>query len=419
MVDGAPKVSVPPPSMRPFFIVWTGQAFSLLGSHLVQFALVWWLSASSGSATVLAHASLVALLPQIAIAPFAGTLVDRWSRRTILIVADGAVALATLLLAFLFGTGVVRLWHVYALLFVRATGAAFHWPAMQASTTLMVPNRHLARVAGMNHTLLGLAGILIPPLGALVIAVLPMGGILAIDVVTAVLAIAPLLFIAIPRPIRAETMGSRPSVLAEMRAGLRYILAWRGLMLLTAMGVGINLLGRAAGSLSPILVMRDLGGGALELGAFQSAAGIGAILGGVALGVWGGSRRRVAASMVALAADGVVMVAVGLAPAGAFAFVIAMVLISGFTETLVFGLLGAAGQAIVPPEIQGRVFALHSSVANLVAPLGLAIAGPVADALGVQFWWLLTGVAITAIALAALAAPPVVRIEEYPRPAVA
>ena len=84
-----------------------------------------------------------------------------------------------------------------------------------------------------------------------------------------------------------------------------------------------------------------------------------------------------------------------------------------------FGLLGAAGQAIVPPEIQGRVFALHSSVANLVAPLGLMVAGPVADALGVQFWWLLTGVAITAIALAALAAPPVVNIEEYPRPAVA
>ena len=85
------------PAMRPFFIVWTGQAFSLLGSQLVQFAIVWWLTATSGSATVLARATMVALLPQILIAPFAGTLVDRWSRRTILIVADGLVALATLL----------------------------------------------------------------------------------------------------------------------------------------------------------------------------------------------------------------------------------------------------------------------------------------------------------------------------------
>jgi MFS transporter, DHA3 family, macrolide efflux protein len=407
------------PSMRPFLIVWSGQAFSLLGSHLVQFALVWWLSASSNSATVLAYASLVALLPQIVIAPFAGALVDRWSRRRVLIGADGAIALATLLLALLFHLDVIRLWHVYALLFVRAAGAAFHWPAMQASTALMVPNKHLARVAGLNHTLLGLASILIPPLGALVIVVLPMQGILAIDVVTAVLAIVPLLFIAIPRPARAAEIGKRPSVPAELRAGLRYILAWRGLLLLTAMGVGINLLGRAAGSLGPILVMRDLGGGALELGAFQSAGGIGAVLGGVTLGIWGGSRRRMATALLALALDGLAIAVVGLSPVNAFPLVLAMILASGFLETMVFGLMGAVGQAVIAPEIQGRVFALHSSVANLAAPLGLMVAGPVADALGVQFWWLLTGVAITVIALAALSAPPVVQIEERPRPAVA
>jgi len=405
--------------MRPFLIVWTGQALSLLGSQLVQFALVWWLSAISNSATVLAYASLVALLTQIVIATFAGALVDRWSRRAILIGADSAIALATLLLALLFHLNAIRLWHVYALLFIRATGAAFHWPAMQASTTLMVPDQHLARVAGLNHTLLGLAGIVIPPLGALTVVALPMQGILAIDVGTAVLGIAPLLFVAIPQPARAQAMGERPSMLAELRAGLRYILAWRGLLLLTVMAVGINLLGRAAGSLGPILVMRDLGGGALELGAFQSAGGIGAVLGGVTLGIWGGSRRRMATALLALALDGLAIAVVGLSPVNAFPLVLAMILASGFLETMVFGLMGAVGQAVIAPEIQGRVFALHSSVANLAAPLGLMVAGPVADALSVQVWWLVTGVVIAIIGVGGLLAPSLVRIEEQPRPAVA
>jgi len=168
--------------MKPFLIIWIGQAFSLLGSQLVQFALVWWLTRTTGSATMLALATLAALLPQILIGPFAGALVDRWSRRRVMIVADIAIALATLGLAVLFWLNVAQVWNIYVLLLIRATGAAFHWPAMQASTPLMVPQKHLSRVAGLNQTLSGLAGILIPPLGALAIEVLPMQGVLAIDV---------------------------------------------------------------------------------------------------------------------------------------------------------------------------------------------------------------------------------------------
>src|SRR6186997_3099045 len=94
-----------------FFTIWTGQALSLFGSALVQFALIWWLTQKSGSATVLAIATLVGMLPQIVIGPFAGALVDRWNRRVIMIVADGTIAAFSLLLAYLFATGVVQIWH--------------------------------------------------------------------------------------------------------------------------------------------------------------------------------------------------------------------------------------------------------------------------------------------------------------------
>ena len=99
--------------------------------------------------------------------------------------ADAAIAAATLVLAALFALGVARVGHVYALMLVRALGVTFHWPAMQASTTLMVPERHLARVAGTSHALRGIANVSMPPLAALLLASVPLSAILAIDVATA------------------------------------------------------------------------------------------------------------------------------------------------------------------------------------------------------------------------------------------
>src|SRR4051794_36486257 len=111
-----------------FFTIWTGQALSLLGSGLVQFALVWWLTTETGSATVLALATMVAMLPAICIGPFAGAVAARWNRRAILILADGTVAAATLVLLLVYMGGGMQVWHIYAAMFVRAAAGAFHFP---------------------------------------------------------------------------------------------------------------------------------------------------------------------------------------------------------------------------------------------------------------------------------------------------
>ncbi len=172
-----------------FFTIWIGQAFSLLGSSLVQFALVWWLTQRTGSATVLATASMVAMLPSIVLGPVAGALVDRWPRRQVMILADSLIALVTLGLAWIAWLGVLAPWHIYLAMFLRALAGAFHWPAMQASTSLMVPREHLPRVAGMNQTLQGLMSIVAPPLGALLLGLMPLSGILGLDVGTALMAV--------------------------------------------------------------------------------------------------------------------------------------------------------------------------------------------------------------------------------------
>ena len=246
-----------------------------------------------------------------------------------------------------------------------------------------------------------------------------MQGILAIDVATALLAIAALLFVSIPQPVCQVSTETRPSVLADLREGLRFVWSWKGLVLFAAIGTLINLLGRATASLIPILVTQHLGGGVLEFGLLQSAIGLGAILGGVTLGIWGGFKRRVVTSLLALALDGIGILVVGLSPRGAFALVAGAILVIGFLETLALGINGAVGQAIIPPEMQGRVFALLMTMSQIATPLGLAIAGPVSDALGVQFWWLLTGITITTVCVAAFFVPDIMHIEDRAQPVAA
>ncbi|MBU0595317.1 MFS transporter [Candidatus Bipolaricaulota bacterium] len=397
---------------RLFFPIWGGQALSLVGSRLVQFALVWWLTKTTGSATVLAVASMMAYLPQVIISPFAGALVDRWNRRRVLILADGSIALATVLLAVLFATGWIEPWHVFALMFVRAVGGAFHWPAMSASTSLMVPEKHLPRIAGMNQTLFGVAMIASPPLGALVLEVLPIQGVLSIDVITAALAILPLLFILIPQPKRAEAgAGVRQTVIGGLVEGLRFAWSWPGMLLLIGALALMNFVVNPAFALLPLYVVRVLDGAAIELGSLQGVMGIGAILGGLILGAWGGFKRRILTALLAVAVMGVAIVAMGIAPHGWVLLVGGALFICGLMESVAVGAFTATLQTSVPNRMQGRVFSLVGSATQLVVPVGLALAGPLTDRFGIQVWFVIGGIAYLIVGLGPLFVRPIMAIE--------
>ncbi len=403
-----------PPSMRKFFTIFTGQAFSLFGSRLVQFALVWWLTTiSSGSASVLAFASIVALLPQIVLSPFAGSLVDRWNRRVVMIVADAGIALTVVVLAVLYALNIVEIWHVYALMFVGSIGGSFHFPAMQASTTLMVPQRHLTRVAGLNQSLNGMANIVAPPLGALLLATLPMHNILAIDVGTAIIAILPLIFISIPQPLKTDPSGGgKTSILGDIVEAMRYVWSWKGLLFLLVGIMMVNLLFVPAASLAPVLITSHFEGGVVEYAFFQSAVGVGIVLGGLTLGVWGGFKRRIVTGIFALVMAGIGVTIVGLTPSAFFFLAVGAMFYAGFMIPIINGSMVAIFQTTIPPEMQGRVFTLITSGATLMTPVGLAIAGPVADALGVQIWFIIGGIAMIATGLTSLFVPAIMRIGE-------
>ncbi len=398
---------------KTFFLIWTGQAFSIVGSQLVQFALVWWMTEKTGSAAVLATATVISILPGIFLGPFAGALVDRWNRKLVMIVADGVTALTTLGLVILFFTGQIQIWHLYVAEFIRALGGAFHWPAMSASTSLMVPDKHLSRVAGINQALQGVLGIVAPPLGAFLMGLLPIHFVLSIDIGTALLAILPLTFVHIPQPAKKlEGMVTPRQVLLDVRDGFRYISAFPGIMIVLGMATLINMFFNPAFSLMPLMITREFNGQAMQLGIINSFFGVGVILGGLGLGAWGGFKKKLHTSMTGLVGMSLGVLILGAAPSSLFPVAVAGMAIVGLMNPIANGPLFALLQSHISPEMQGRVFTLVGSLAGAASPIGLALAAPVSDLLGIRFWFYIAGMVCLAMGVSGFFIRPMQTLED-------
>ncbi len=395
---------------RDFFAIWGGQAFSLVGSSLVQFALVWWLTVETGSGTVLALGTLMGVLPQILIAPWAGAYVDRWDRRRTMIMADSLVAAVAFLLILAYAAGSAQVWMVLLAMLARSTFSGFHWPAMQAATSMMVPERHLARIGGINQAMFGLANIIAAPAGAVLIALLPMWAVLSVDLLTAAAAILPLLFIPVPNPEGRKDV--RPSLMREMREGLSFLKSWQGALSIILLFMIANLLLSPAFTLLPLLVIDHFGGGAEEYAALEALAGIGMLIGGLALGIWGGFRRKIKTMLLFTVVLSLGVIALGLIPADLLVLALGCAFLIGASLSILNGSMMAMMQASVPFAMQGRVFALISSGVTAMMPAGLLIAGPMADIIGVQAWYLIAGIPMAALSILYFLIPSVLRMED-------
>ncbi len=398
---------------RPFFTIWIGQAISLIGSSLVQFALIWWLTEKTHSATVLATSSLMVFLPNALLAPFAGVVVDRYSRRVLMILSDALVAIATLCLAILFLLGHTEILYIYIVLFLRAVGENFQFPAMRASTSLMVPESHLSKVAGYNQILGNVLRIGPPPIGAILINALPLQNVLMIDVLTALLGITPLFFVFIPQPNQTSNPTLSFSLLSDLKSGMRYIISMRGFLHIIVMMSILNFLLDPAFSLMPILVQKHFEGGAMQFARVRSAASIGGLASGLIFSVWI-IRRKVLTSMLGVAGVGLGCLMMGFAPSTA----LWLAILGSFMISIMMGIseapMGALLQARIAPDMQGRVFSTMGSLMTLLSPLGLLIAGPLADHAGVQIWFIMGGAMCLLMGLAATRNMSILQLENQP-----
>jgi DHA3 family macrolide efflux protein-like MFS transporter len=395
-----------------FFSVWGGQALSLFGSALTQFVLLWWITTTTGSASALAIAGIAALLPQALLSPIAGTLADRWSRRLIMIGADTVTALSTLALVVLFATGTIQVWQVYVAMFIRSCMQAFQQPAAGASTPMLVPQNWIPRVTGWNQTVYGLMTIAGAPLGALTLAFLPIQGALLIDTATALIGITPLFFFKIPQ-IPAPSPETS-SVLGELEAGVQYVTGNRGMLILFAVMGLVALTVLPTFTMTPLLVTQAFGGGVNDAALMEGLSGAGIIIGGIIISIWTGFHRRVVTAMLFFAIAFITVTLTALMPRDRILLAALWWFIGSATWAMGNAPFTALLLIVVPNQMQGRVLALLNTVVGLAGPVGLAIAGPLGDLIGIRGVFIAGGLLSTIVCAAALFSPALMRLEDSP-----
>jgi MFS transporter, DHA3 family, macrolide efflux protein len=396
-----------------FFTIWVGQALSLIGSALTQFVLVWWITQTTNSATALAVAGVMAMLPQALLGPFGGVVADRYNRRLIMIVADSITALSMLALVLLFASGAIQLWHVYTLMFVRSSMQAFQQPASAASTAMLVPPSWLSRVAGMNQSLMGIMTVAAAPLGAVAMSLLPLQGALMIDVFTAVLGIVPLLLFAIPQERIKPAEGSFViSFLRDLRGGVQYVTGRKPLLMLYAVLALVIFTIMPTFSLTPLLVKQHFGGGFNEVALMEGLAGVGMIVGGIVATVWMIFKKKIVNVLVTWAISCAMVALTAMAPSNAIWLAVVWWALSGVTFSYGNAPLMAIIQGTVPNTFQGRVMSLLNTMMGLAGPIGLAAAGVLAEGIGVRGTFIVGGTLSTLVCLAFLLSRPLMRIED-------
>ncbi|MEU3571679.1 amino acid adenylation domain-containing protein [Kitasatospora sp. NPDC036755] len=412
------------PTMRRFLTVASGQQVSMIGSALTEFALPVWIYLRTGSLAQFGLLAACGLVPGILAAPIAGAIVDRGDRRRTMLLGDLAAGATQALLLVLYATGGLEVWHAYALVAVLSAALSFQRLAWNASVPQLVPKRYLGRANGVVQMAFGLAQFLVPLFAVGLLAAIGLGGILALDVAGYAVAIGVTLAVRFP-----DVMGAtrRESISAEIREGFRRALGsshFRAMLLYFAV---LNVF------LSPLFLLTTplvLSFAPLSAAGWVStAAGLGAVLGGITLVVWGGPRRQklrgVLLSTLAVAAA---CLLTGLRPStwtvalGAFGMTFALSLLNGAYATIV--------QTKVPLRFHGRVIAVNTMVAWSTLPVGFAVVAPfgpgllqplmdrdgalastlgrligTGDGRGIGLLYLLFGLAMAALALVCLAVP--------------
>ncbi len=393
-----------------FWTIWLGQALSLIGSALTQFVLIWWITLEVGTPGALALTGVAALLPQALLGPLGGVLADRFSRRLIMIISDTISAFCMLVLIWLFQSEQIQLWHIYLMMSIRSSMQAFQSPAAAASTVMLVPASWLDRVAGLNQMLQGVMTIAAAPLGALLLAFLPFQGALLVDVFTALLGLAPLLFFRIPQPQRNP---AQPSGLwDDFMGGARVVLHNRGLLILYGLVALVVLTIMPTFTLTPLLVKEHFGGGVNEVALMEGLAGIGVIAGGALISVVPLFKRRIVTVLVSFAISCATVAFTALTPGGWLWLATAWWTLSGITFSTGNAPLMALLQAQVPNQLQGRVLALLNTVMGLTVPLGLGLAAILGELIGVRGVFIAGGLSSAAICLLGFAAPSLMHIEQ-------
>lgn len=365
--------------MRGFTLVWFGQLISLLGTGMTRFAITIWAWQVTGEATVLALVGFFAFGPTVLLSPVAGALVDRWNRKLVMMISDLAAGFATIVLLLLFFTDNLQIWHLYLAGAFAGAFEAFQFPAYSAAITTMLPKEQYARASGMLSLAESASVIAAPILAAALLVSIHLGGIMLIDVVTFLVAIGTLLVIHIPQPSTTQAgKEGRASLRSESVYGFRYIFERPSLLGLQLIFLVGNFVATGGLILLPALILARSNNNELLVGSVQSMVGVGGVVGGLVLSVWGGPRRKIHGVLLGWALAGLLGEALLGLGQHVFTWTVAAFL-SAFFIPFINGSNQAIWQAKVAPDVQGRVFAARRLIAQITAPISILLTGLLVD----------------------------------------
>ncbi|WP_080145413.1 macrolide efflux MFS transporter Mef(A) [Marinilactibacillus piezotolerans] len=381
-----------------FYTIWAGQAVSLITSAILQMAIIFYLTEKTGSAMVLSMASLVGFLPYAVFGPAIGVLVDRHDRKKIMIGADLIIAAAGAVLAIVALYMELPVWAVMVVLFIRSIGTAFHTPALNAVTPLLVPEEQLTKCAGYSQSLQSISYIVSPAVAALLYSVWDLNAIIAIDVLGAVIASITVAIVRIPE-LGDQLQSLEPNFIREMKEGIVVLRQNKGLFALLLLGTLYTFVYMPINALYPLFSMEYFNGTPMHISITEIAFASGMLAGGLILGRLGSYEKRVLLITGSFFMMGASLAIAGLLPSNGFVMFVVCCAIMGLSVPFYSGVQTALFQEKIKPEYLGRIFSLTGSIMSFAMPLGLILSGFFADRIGVNHWFLLSGILIIGVAI--------------------
>ncbi len=374
----------------------SGQAVSLFGSALVQYAITWHITLTTGSAIMLTISILCGFLPQGLISLLSGVWADRFNRKRLIILADGMIAFSTAILALLFMLGHDYIWLLFVISAVRSVGAGIQMPAVSAFLSEIVPQENLMRVNGINASIRGAIGLLSPAAagGLYAAAEQRLASIFWVDVLTAVIGIALLLFI--KTGVRQTAERQTRHVFTEMRSGLKYVLETRWLKHFMGFNMVFMLMFAPVAFLTPMMVKRSFGEEPWRLVANEMVFAVGMTISGLLVGILAAKfRNKVVMVVAGCGAFGLMTLLMGFSPN--FLYYLIVMLAMGTTIPVVNSGAMTVLQQRVQPEFMGRVFSLVTITEAFAMPFSMLVFGPIADVVSIELLLIITGAFMVAI----------------------
>jgi len=363
------------------------QTISLLGSSLVQYAIMWHITLNTKSGVMMTVFIICGFLPTFFLSPFAGVWADRYNRKTIIILADLFIAVTTLFMAILFKLGYQSMGLLFVMSAFRAIGSGIQNPAVGAFIPQIVPEDKLTKVNGANGSIQAVITLVSPMVGGALLTMSTLEAIFLIDVFTAAAAVLTLLlFLKVPAHAKAQEV-QESSYFKDLHEGIVYI--WNHSYVkkyFIFCAVFFFMLAPIA-FLTPLQVTRSFGSDVWRLTAIEVAFSIGMILGGIVISSWGGFGNRIYTMALASFITGICTLALGVIPI--FWIYLSIMGIVGTTIPLFNTPSTVLLQEKVEADFLGRIFGVLNMIASSMMPLGMLVFGPVADVVKIE--WLLFG----------------------------